>query len=64
MLQAQRLQTFLSLKSCMWKRTKQRLQARIPAAATTKELNSKRLSHHRISIPHSNYSTRGAMHWR
>jgi hypothetical protein len=62
-LQAQRMQTFLKLKSYMWRSTRQRLKARITAAAR-QELKSKRLAHHSIQIPFSNYSTRGAMHWR
>jgi hypothetical protein len=60
-LQALRLQTFLRLKTYMRQRNRRRLQARIPKAQN-KPLNSKRLSHH--MLPHSNYGTRGAMHWR
>jgi hypothetical protein len=62
-LQAHRMHTFLKLKSYMWKTTRQRLKARITAAAR-QELKSKRLADHSIQIPSSNYSTRGAMHWR
>jgi hypothetical protein len=62
-LQAQRLKTFLQLKTGMWKSTRQRLKARI-TTARIQELKSKRLVHHRIQIPSSNYRTRGAMHWR
>jgi hypothetical protein len=62
-LQAQRLKTFLELKSGMSRRNQQRLKARI-TAAVRQELNSKRLAHHSIPIPSSNYRTRGAMHWR
>jgi hypothetical protein len=62
-LQAQRLDMFLKLKTGMRKSTRQRLKARI-ATAPNQELKSKRLANHSIPIPHSNYSTRGAMHWR
>jgi hypothetical protein len=62
-LQAQRMHMFLKLKTGMWKSTRQRLKARITTAAR-QELNSKRLAHHSIQIPSSNYRTRGAMHWR
>ena len=62
-LQALRLETFLKLKSYMGQRNRRRLKARIPKTHS-KRLNSKRLSHHMIQLPHSNYSTRGAMHWR
>src|SRR6516164_9618039 len=62
-LQTQRIQTFLKLKTGMWKSRRQRLKARI-TTAPIQELKSKRLVHHRIQIPSSNYRTRGAMHWR
>jgi len=62
-LQAIRLQEFLQFKRYMGKRNRQRIKARI-AAAPTKELKSKRLSHYTIQHPQCNYSTRGAMHWR
>jgi hypothetical protein len=62
-LQAQRLKTFLELKSGMSQRNRQRLKARI-TAAVRQELNSKRLAHHSIPIPQRNYQTKGAMHWR
>jgi hypothetical protein len=62
-LQALRLETFLELKSYMSKRNRLRLKARIPETHN-KRLDSKRLSHHRIQLPQSNYRTRGAMHWR
>jgi hypothetical protein len=62
-LQAQRLKTFFELKSGMSRRNQQRLKARI-TAAVRQELKSKRLAHHSITIPFSNYRTRGAMHWR
>jgi hypothetical protein len=62
-LQAVRLRTFLELKSGMLRRNRQRLKARI-ASAPIKELNSKRLAHHSIQLPQSNYSTRGSRHWR
>jgi len=61
-LQAIRLRNFLEFKSGMSKRNRQRIKARIPTAIT-KELKGKRLAHHRIPIPFSNYGTRGAMHW-
>src|SRR5262249_30969622 len=62
-LQALRLETFLKLKSYMQKRNRQRLKARI-SETDNKRLDSKRLSHHRVQLPQSNYRTRGAMHWR
>jgi hypothetical protein len=62
-LQALRLQTFLKLKSYMRQSNRLRLKARIPKAPSNR-LDSKRLSHHTIKLPHSNYGTRGAMHWR
>ena len=62
-LQALRLETFLKLKSYMGQRNRRRLTARIPKTHS-RRLDSKRLSHHMIQLPHSNYSTRGAMHWR
>src|SRR6516225_7660499 len=62
-LQALRLETFLKLKSYMSQRNRRRLKARIPKTHS-RRLDSKRLSHHMIQLPHSNYSTRGAMHWR
>ena len=62
-LQAIRLRTFLQLKSYMSKRNRQRLKARI-ATAPIKDLKSKRLAHHAIQLPQTNYRTRGAMHWR
>lgn len=62
-LQAKRLQNFLQLKSYMSKRNRQRIAARI-ATAPSKELKSKRLSHHSIQLPQRNHCTRGAMHWR
>jgi hypothetical protein len=61
-LKAIRLRNFLEFKSGMSQRNRQRLKGRIPAAPQ-RELNSKRLAHHRIPIPYSNYGTRGAMHW-
>jgi hypothetical protein len=54
---------FLKLKTGMWKSTRQRLKARI-TTAVRQVLKSKRLAHHSIQIPSSNYYTRGAMHWR
>jgi hypothetical protein len=60
-LKAIRLRNFLEFKSGMSKRNRQRLKARITSA--TQELKGKRLAHHRIPIPFSNYGTRGAMHW-
>jgi hypothetical protein len=62
-LQAIRLRNLLKFKRYMSKRNRQRLKARI-ATAPIKELKSKRLSHHAIPLPQSNYGTRGAMHWR
>ena len=32
--------------------------------AVRQDLKSKRLAHHSIQIPSTNYRTRGAMHWR
>jgi hypothetical protein len=62
-LQALRLQTFLKLKTYIRQSNRLRLKARIPKAPSNR-LDSKRLSHHTIQLPHSNYGTRGAMHWR
>jgi hypothetical protein len=62
-LQANRIKTFLELKSYMSRSNRQRLKARI-ATAPKQDLNSKRLAHHAIQLPQSNYGTRGAMHWR
>src|SRR5262249_6676830 len=62
-LQAQRMHMFLKLKTGMWKSTRQRLKARI-TTAVSQDLKSRRLAHHSIQIPSSNYCTRGAMHWR
>jgi hypothetical protein len=62
-LQVQRLQTFLKLKSYMSQTNRRRLAARIPKAQS-KPLDSKRLAHHSIQLPQSNYGTQGAMHWR
>ena len=62
-LQALRLETFLKLKSNMSGRNRRRLKARIPETHN-KRLDSKRLAHHRIQLPQSNYRTRGATHWR
>jgi len=62
-LKANRIKTFLELKSYMSQRNRQRLKARV-ATAPNQDLNSKRLAHHAIQLPHSNYGTRGAMPWR
>jgi hypothetical protein len=64
-LQAKRLKAFLKFKAGtgMSKRNLARLKARIPKTPS-QELNSKRLTHHAIQLPQSNYGTRGAMHWR
>jgi hypothetical protein len=62
-LQAKRLQNFLEFKTYMSKRNRQRIKARI-ATAPKQEFKSKRLAHHSIPLPQSNYQTRGAMHWR
>jgi hypothetical protein len=62
-LQAKRLQNFLQLKTYMSQRNRQRIKARI-ASAPQQELKSKRLAHHSIQLPQSNYRTQGAMHWR
>src|SRR5262245_43559096 len=62
-LQANRIKTFLELKSYMSRSNRQRLKARI-ATAPKQDLKSKRLAHHAIQLPQSNYGTRGAMHWR
>jgi hypothetical protein len=55
-LQAQRIKAFLQLKSGMSKRNRQRLKDRI-ATAPKQELKSKRLAHHSIPLPQSNYRT-------
>ena len=65
-LQVKRLRTFLELKSHMKRSQRQRLNARCrslqaktnPAYKLTKRLD------HKATLPHSNYLTRGAMHWR
>jgi hypothetical protein len=62
-LQTKRLQAFLEFKTYMSRRNRNRIKARIPTAST-QDFKSKRLSHHSITVPQSNYSTRGAMHWR
>jgi len=62
-LQAIRLRTFLQLKSGMSKRNRQRLEARLSRTTKPLELASKRIDD-RTKLPQSNYSTRGAMHWR
>jgi hypothetical protein len=62
-LQAKRLKTFIELKSYLSKHNRQRLTARI-ATAPEQEFTSKRLAHHSIQLPQSNYRTQGAMHWR
>jgi hypothetical protein len=62
-LKTLRLENLLKLKSYMGNRNRQRLIARIPKTPT-KRLDGKRLSHHSIQLPQSNYRTRGAMHWR
>jgi hypothetical protein len=62
-LQALRLENLLKFKSYMGQRNRRRLIARIPKTHS-KRLDSKRLSHHMIGLPQSNYRTRGAMHWR
>ena len=38
------------------------IKARI--ATAPEDIKSKRLAHHSIQLPQSNYGTRGAMHWR
>jgi len=62
-LQAQRIKSFLKLKSYMSRRNGQRIKARI-ATAPNQDLHSKRLASPVIQLPQRNYSTRGAMHWR
>jgi hypothetical protein len=62
-LQAMRLRAFLQLKSYMSKRNRQRLQARLFRTTKPLELANKRIDD-RTKLPQSNYSTRGAMHWR
>ena len=66
-LQAIKLRNFLNWKSYMSQRNRQRIQARLRSLAKPTQpthLTSKRLSNERIQRPSSNYSTRGAMHWR
>jgi len=46
------------------KTTLRRLAARLDDPTTKPKLNSKRLSHSKITLPSHNYQTRGAMHWR
>jgi hypothetical protein len=62
-LQAKRLQFFLEHKSYMSKHNRRRLRARI-VTAPEQDFTSKRLAHHSIQLPQSNYRTQGAMHWR
>jgi len=64
-LQAKRLHSFLEFKSGtgMSKRNQQRVQARLTRTTKPPELTSKRIDD-RSKLPQSNYSTRGAMHWR
>jgi len=65
-LQVKRLHTFLELKTHMKRTERQRLEARCRALqAKTKPTYklSKRLDH-KVTLPHSNYLTQGAMHWR
>jgi hypothetical protein len=64
-LQAIKLGNFLSWKSYLRQHNRQRIQARLRSlAAPPINLTSKRLSHAHVQHPSSNYSTRGAMHWR
>jgi len=62
-LQAPRLQTFLSLKTYMRQTTRKRLSTRL-LKAPRPSLVSKRLAHYAIEHPQHNYNTYGAMHWR
>src|SRR5262245_10625192 len=62
-LKTLRLENLLKFKSYMGKRNRRRLIARIPKTRS-KHLDTKRLSHHSIQLPQTNYQTRGAMHWR
>jgi hypothetical protein len=61
-LKAIRLRNFLNLKTGMHHHNRMRLKARI-TTEPSQELNSKRLSHHRIPTPFHNYCTRGVAHW-
>jgi hypothetical protein len=64
-LQASKLRNFLSWKSYMSQRNRQRIQARLRSlAAKPLPLATKRLKHEHIQYPSSNYATRGLMHWR
>ena len=66
-LQAIKLRNFLNWKTYMSRRNRQRIQARLRSLAKPTQpthLTSTRLSNERIQRPSSNYSTRGAMHWR
>jgi len=65
-LQAKRVKAFLDLKTYMKRSQRQRLERRrrtLQAKATPGYKLSKRLSGKAI-LPHGNYETRGAMHWR
>jgi hypothetical protein len=62
-LQAKRIQAFLSLKSYMRKSNRQRLETRL-VTAPRQDFKSKRLNHHAIQHPQHNYNTYGAMRWR
>jgi hypothetical protein len=63
-LQAKRLLSFLEFKTGtgMSRRNRQRVLARLTTAKPL-EFASKRIDD-RTKLPQSNYSTRGAMHWR
>jgi hypothetical protein len=62
-LQAKRLQAFLSLKTYIRKNNRQRLKARL-VTAPKQDFTSKRLNHYAIQHPQHNYNTYGAMPWR
>jgi len=62
-LQAIRLRRFLELKGPMCETNIKRLEARIDPNAS-QLLTVKRLSHPNITMPTSNYRTRGCMNWR
>jgi hypothetical protein len=60
-LKAIRLETFFKLVPRMRKHNRARLIARI--VTPQRALNSSRLSHHRIPIPHSRYRIQCTAHW-
>jgi hypothetical protein len=66
-LQAERIEAFLKLKTGMWRRTRERLQARhrsLRAKAPAQQRHKSRRLDAKAMLSQTNCSTRGAMHWR